>query len=201
MNHRQPISRRLFFALCLILASLFLLSGPAEARTIAGVTVPESVHLGKDSGTYILNGAGIRKKFFIKVYVGALYLQTRSHDVESILKMEGAKRVSMHFVHSKVSVEKIIDGWNKGFSANLTSEELASLQGQLARFNALFRTVRKGDVIHIDFIPGRGTEVWLNNIKMGTVPGVDFYRALLKVWLGSHPADKELKKALLGMEN
>lgn len=188
-------------ALALILSAQFFLSGSAQARTIADIKVPETVQLGKDSGTYILNGAGIRKKFFIKVYVGALYLKTRSHDVESILNMEGAKRVTMHFVHSKVSVEKIIHGWNKGFSANLTPKELLSLQGDLARFNALFRTAHKGDEIHVDFIPGRGTEVWLNDIKMGTIPGADFYRALLKVWLGSHPADKELKKALLGIEH
>jgi hypothetical protein len=33
---------------------------------------------------------------------------------------------------------------------------------------------------------------------LGTVQGEDFYRALLKVWLGDKPADKGLKKAWLG---
>ncbi len=187
--------------LCLILTAQLLLCEIVEAREIAGVEIPETVLLGKKSQKYTLNGAGIRKKFFIKVYVGALYLKEKSHDVESVLAMDGAKRVTMHFVHSKVSVEKIIDGWNKGFSANLTPKELLDIQGDLARFNALFRTVHKGDEIHIDFIPERGTEVWINDIKMGTIHGENFYRSLLKVWLGSHPADKNLKKALLGIEH
>jgi hypothetical protein len=33
---------------------------------------------------------------------------------------------------------------------------------------------------------------------MGTVEGNDFNRALLKIWLGSKPADGGLKKAWLG---
>jgi len=30
------------------------------------------------------------------------------------------------------------------------------------------------------------------------IPGADFYRALLKIWLGEPPVDAVLKKALLG---
>jgi long-chain acyl-CoA synthetase len=32
----------------------------------------------------------------------------------------------------------------------------------------------------------------------GTIPGEDFNRALLRIWLGELPADASLKKAMLG---
>ena len=34
----------------------------------------------------------------------------------------------------------------------------------------------------------------------GTIPGVDFQRALLAIWLGEHPADASLKRGLLGQD-
>jgi long-chain acyl-CoA synthetase len=32
----------------------------------------------------------------------------------------------------------------------------------------------------------------------GTIPGEEFNRALLRIWLGNQPADASLKKAMLG---
>jgi hypothetical protein len=34
--------------------------------------------------------------------------------------------------------------------------------------------------------------------KGRAIPGVDVYRALLRVWLGDHPGSSGLKRALLG---
>jgi len=56
--------------LILGLLVMFLVAQSVEAREIAGVTVPETVSIA--DRTLVLNGAGIRKKFFVKVYVGAL---------------------------------------------------------------------------------------------------------------------------------
>ena len=177
---------------------LFMNSEWALALDVAGVTVPDTVVTDTSEHELVLNGAGIRKKFFIKIYIGALYLPSKSNAVESILNMEGAKRVTMHFLHSKVSVEKIVEGWNSGFSGNLSPQELETLQDRLNQFNGLFRTVHKGDLIRLDFIPDQGTHVWINQENRGTIQGDDFYRALLNVWLGSKPADSGLKEAMLG---
>lgn len=61
-----------------IVVALALLLSPAMtlAKEVAGVTLPETITLG--SKPLVLNGAGIRSKFFIKVYVGALYLPARA---------------------------------------------------------------------------------------------------------------------------
>jgi hypothetical protein len=84
--------------------------------------------------------------------------------------------------------------------ANLTTEEMHSLQTTLDAFNTLFMTVHKGDVIRIDFIPGKGTEVRINNEWRGIVGDNTFFRALLKVWLGPEPVSSSLKDAMLGKD-
>lgn len=180
-----------------LLATTMLLAGaPARALEVAGVEVPETATV---SGAALeLNGAGIRKKFFVKVYVGALYLPRKMTSVEQILDAPGPNRVSMHFLYSKVSHEKLADGWNEGFEANQSEDTLATLKDRIDAFNALFPDVKKGDEITLDYSPDAGTSVGVNGKPAGTVPGADFNRAVLTIWLGKHPASKGLKKAMLG---
>ena len=167
----------------------------AASREVAGVLLPESVI--SESAPLVLNGAGLRKKFFIKVYVGALYLPAKHSTVNEILVDPGAKRIFMSFVR-EVSLEKLVDAWNEGFAGNNSTEEMKSLQDRINQFNSFFSTVHKGDEIRIDYLPGEGTQVRLNGTMKGSVPGEDFSRALLKIWLGSKPADANLKEAMLG---
>jgi len=166
------------------------------AREIAGVDVPETAAI--TNKVLVLNGAGIRKKLFIKVYVAGLYLTVKRTTASEILADPGAKRIVMSFLYKEVSAERLVEGWNVGFADNNTTEELKGLQDRIDQFNALFSTVRKGDTIQLDYMPNEGTQVWINDTMKGTVPGEDFYRALLKIWLGTEPADAGLKDAMLG---
>jgi hypothetical protein len=167
-----------------------------EAREIAGVAVPDSVTI--KNKVLVLNGAGIRKKLFVKVYVGALYLTVKRTTVGEILADRGAKRIVMSFLYKEVSAEKLVAGWNEGFDGNNTAAEVKELQDRIDQFNSFFITVRKGDEIRLDYMPQEGTQVWINETLKGTVPGEDFSQALLKIWLGSKPADAGLKDAMLG---
>jgi hypothetical protein len=104
----------------------------------------------------------------------------------------------MNFLYKEVEADKLVEGWNEGFAGNNTAEELKGLQDRINQFNALFTTVRKGDMIRLDYIPNEGTQVWFNDTEKGTVPGEDFSRALLKIWLGDKPADAGLRDDMLG---
>ncbi len=184
--------------------SLFILSMllviPVSAKELAGVVIPEQVTPEQGIDPLTLNGAGIRSKFFVKVYVGALYLPGKQTAVEKILAMPGAKRVSMHVLYDEVSKEKLVSGWNDGFENNNSSEELARLKERLNNFNDLFTTIKRGDLVNIDYLPGKGTRVQINNVSKGIIAGDDFYQAVLKVWLGEQPADSSLKQGMLGIE-
>ncbi|MBU1190793.1 MAG: chalcone isomerase family protein [Gammaproteobacteria bacterium] len=182
------------------LLTVLLLTGltPVQAREIAGITVPETVKLHSVDKTLTLNGAGVRRKFFMSIYVGALYLPSATQDAEKVLSMPGAKRLNMQFVYSEIRPEKLIPVWNKGFEDNLSPELLRTLRPRIANFNGLFPTLHKGDRVDIDIVPGVGTQVWINDSLKGKVSGDDFAKALLRIWLGEKPADTSLKRALLG---
>lgn len=182
----------------LICAALITAAFPVQALEVAGIMVPEDIRLHSDGAALTLNGAGIRRRFFVNVYVGALYLPRRADSLAAIETMPGAKRMAMHFVHSEVGADKLVQAWTEGFERNSTPEEFRALRARIANFNGLFPTLRKGDRVDVDFPAAGGVEVWINGTRRGRVQGEDFARALLRVWLGKHPADEGLKKGLLG---
>jgi len=182
-------------ALILIL-SLFLTT--SQAVEMAGVNLPEEILLPDEQSPLILNGVGIRKKFFFKIYLASLYLKERQSDPLQIIQLDEPKRMQMDMLYSKVEKEKFVEGWNEGFTANNSAEALAPLQARLSRFNDMFETLVEGDRVLLDYLPGTGTRVSIKGIEKGVIPGHDFNQALLKVWLGEVPVTSSLKKALLG---
>ena len=183
----------------IVLALVLMLSAtPAFAREVAGVTLPETITLG--ARPLVLNGAGIRSKFFVKVYVGALYLPARTRDAAAVLRNTGPVAMHMYFLYSEVTKKKLVDAWNEGFDDNLDAAERTRLGPRIERFNGLFRTVHKGDVIHLDYLPGTGTAVSIDNEKRGVIEGEDFMQAWLRIWLGRKPADSDLEQGLLGAD-
>ena len=180
--------------------SLIVMSFPATAYQVAGVEIPDTVSLANGGPELVLNGAGVREKLFLDIYIGALYLPAKTGEAQTILTGTGPANVLMHFLYKEVSKEKITGGWTDGLAANIPADEMAALQPRLDEFNTLFRTVHKGDRIRISYLPGTGTEVRINDEWRGTVEGESFFRALLSVWLGSHPVSKSLKKDMLGSD-
>jgi hypothetical protein len=183
----------------LIVMLVFILSVSAvSAREVAGIELPEQVTLETMEAPLLLNGAGIRKKFFFSIYLASLYLPSRTSEVGAIIGIDQASRVQMDMLYSEVAREKLVAAWNDGFEANHSPEELAPLKERVERFNSMFETLVAGDQVMIDYLPGTGTGVTINGTLRGVIPGHDFNQALLKIWLGESPVSKSLKKDLLG---
>lgn len=180
-----------------IFAILLALTFSAQALEIKGVKVDETVQVGGSS--LVLNGAGLRTKMMFKVYAGALYLAQKQTDAKAIINDHGNKRIAMHFLRD-VSSEQLLTGMNEGFADNNTPAELSSIDAQMKAFQKMMtsaKEVKEGDVILLDCTPA-GTEVSLNGRLLGKIEGEFFNQALLRVWLGDHAVDTNLKKALLG---
>ena len=182
----------------ILILVLLLYDVPVYALEIEGIEIAETITSADSNTTLLLNGAGLREKLYIDVYVGALYLPAKTTDARAILGGDGPGSVLMHILYKEISKQKMTDGWIDGLDANLSTDELQAIQPRLDAFNKLFTTTHKGDVLSITYTPGKGTEVHVNGEWRGAVEGNDFFRALLKIWLGPNPVDKSLKQDMLG---
>jgi len=175
---------------------LLLWALPASAIEVAGVKIADKARVG--SGELVLNGAGIRTRVIFKVYVGALYLSEKKTAVAEVLAQKGAKRVALTLLRD-LSAQQLNEAFEKGIHANNSTTEIEAMKPRIAALLSLFADGKEGDVILIDFLPESGTVVTLNGAPKGKpIPGADFYRALLRIWLGEKPVDEDLKNAMLG---
>ncbi|MCG8016922.1 MAG: chalcone isomerase family protein [Candidatus Thiodiazotropha sp. 'RUGA'] len=183
----------------LLLCWLVSLFSNVAAKQVAGINLDETMQRAEDGVTLELNGAGVREKFFFDIYVAALYLQKKSNQASVILNNEAAARVEIRMLYSEVKQEKFVQGWNDGFSANLDEPQFNQIVERLNQFNGWFETLTEGEMIELDYFPGKGTRVKIKGVEKGVIPGGDFFQALLSVWLGEKPVTKSLKKDLLGL--
>lgn len=194
---------RIVFAV-LALAS-FALGAPANAVEIEGVKIDDTAVLSRGGPELVLNGAGVRHKLaFIDVYIGSLYLAKKNSDNEAILADPGLKRVSMHILSNEVTASDLISSMNNALAANLVPHELALIEKRMRDLNTMMssiKAIKKGSVVLLDYIPEVGTRVTVNGEEKLTIPGEDFFRAMLNIWIGNKPVDGRLRDAMLGIKS
>jgi len=175
-----------------------LLAAPGlYAAEVAGVKIDE--HLKVGSNELVLNGAGLRSKLFIKVYVGALYVSQKATTSAALLDAASPRRMSLRLLRD-LDADTLYGALRDGLKDNNSEAELVALKTPTEQFAELMKKIgnaRSGDTVAIDFTPD-GVGVSLNGEARGKVVSTTFGRALLKVWLGENPVDASLKKALLG---
>lgn len=168
----------------------------AGALEIGGAVLPDTLTAGTEKLT--LNGAGLRKKFFVKVYAGGLYLTEPSGNADAVIAGDAPMAIRMHFIYDGVSSEKLVGAWNEGFAA-ATGGNTSPIQSGIDKFNSFFnREAKEGDFFDILYTPEQGVRVYRGDRLQGVIPGLDFKRALFGIWLGAEPADEGLKEGMLG---
>lgn len=171
----------------------------AVPATVDGIQVADTVQLG--STTLVLNGAGRRTRLFFNLYIAALYLPSHASDAAKVLAEAGPKRVSLTMLRH-LSADQLIAALREGIGHNSTPAEVAQMKEQIDALVATMAATNganQGDVLTIDFLPDGTTRVGHNGRASGKpIPGRNFQRALLKVWLGPNPVQVDLKKTLLG---
>jgi hypothetical protein len=173
-------------------------SSTAFALEVAGVPIETKTTV--EQKELSLNGAGLRTKYFFKVYVAALYVQEPSSSANQVIAEPGIKRMQLTLLRD-LSAQQLIEALQQGLEQNLSPAELTSLQPRLASFENVIGNLHdghKGDNLALDFLPGNGTQIRLNGATKGApISGNDFYRALLRIWLGDQPVQDSLKRELL----
>lgn len=177
------------------LVSLMFCSG-VSGKEIGAVLLPDTFQAGED--TLFLNGAGLRKRLFVKVYVGALYLRAATQDPRKIIEADEPMVVRIHIIYDGISSKDFIDALNQGFQ-NATGGDITPIREKIDQFTRLFRgDPKKNDLYDIVYLPGKGINVLLNSKPSGVVDGLTFKKAVFSIWLGEKPVDVGLKKGMLG---
>jgi hypothetical protein len=175
------------------------IAGEAVRTTeVAGVRLDVTSNV--DGVELVLNGAGLRQRFGLDVYVIGLYVSDKTASAQAALESQGPKRIALTFLR-EVSAQSLVDALYEGLRDNSNAVEFERLRVSAERLSAIMlplKLARKGDVVALDYLPDAGAQVLVNGRPVGRlVPDPEFYRALLKIWLGDSPVDAGLKRALL----
>lgn len=176
-----------------LLLSLLLASTPAFAGQLDGVTMPDTVTVGGQK--LVLNGLGLREKYWLNIYVGALYLPEKTTDPAKAISEDVPKRITMHFVFHHVSKSQLCDSYDESLDKQADKVKMKPLYDKMC---TMMHDVYSGDEVVIDYVPGTGTTFSIKGQKVGTIEGTDFMKSMWTVYVGPNPPTAALKKGLMG---
>jgi hypothetical protein len=184
-----------FVAISALVFSALMFAGSAQAAKVAGVTLDDSMTVGEQS--LALSGAGIRKKLFIKLYVGSLYT-VESGSAEDIVAGDAPMAIRLNLISNLLTRKKMVTALMDGFNKS-TGGDLAPVQAQIDQLvSVLPEKFESGTQMTLAYEPGVGTHLMDGDDSISVIEGLDFKQALFGIWLSDKPAQASLKKAMLG---
>jgi hypothetical protein len=182
--------------LLIVLLSLSLFSGSAFSVTISGVLLLPTFKAGEQP--LKLNGAGVRKKLFIKLYVAALYLQDKTHHSDTILDDDAPMAIRLSIVSSLINSKRMEKATREGFESS-THGNTQALSAEIEQFIDVFRKpIAEGDTYDLVYTPAKGTRIYKNEHMISSIKGILFKKALFGIWISDRPVQNSLKNAMLG---
>jgi hypothetical protein len=182
-----------------VLVVLAIVAG-AEARTIGGIEMEESMSL--DSKTLILNGAGIRSKLLMDMYVAGLYLHKKTSDYMKIIDQDEDMSIKIKITSNLITSDKFKEACEEGF-LRTTNGNTAPYRAKIdLAYTAFSQKFSVGDVYDISYIKGKGTQFSKNGKLITRVDGLDFKKVLFGIWIIDNPSHKceDLRQGMLGLK-
>jgi hypothetical protein len=187
--------------LLLLLPVFFLFPGfsaaPASARSVGGIEVPETL----DNGGVLLtlNGAGIRTKYFLDVYVGGLYLKETSTDAASIMEADEPMAIRLRIVTGLITNDRMQKSIEEGFQKS-TRGNTAEIREKIDTLIDVYdEQLNDEDVFELVYLPGQGLTVYKNGVYRAMIEcRLPFKRALFGIWISDRPVQTSLKNGMLG---
>jgi hypothetical protein len=170
-----------------------LCCGALQARELEGVTMPNTVTV--DGKELRLNGMGVGKKLFLKIYVVGFYVEKPTIDAQAAINTDEARRMELSMLRD-VSRDAFVKAVEQGMMRN-SGAAMPTLRARLDLLERSLPALRKADAVDFTYLPGMGTLMRCQGKEL-TIPGKDFADALFSVWLGPRASSPELRRQLLG---
>lgn len=206
-----PSSKKQIICICLLLCSavmpqVFAQSSTNAVRNTPAVTKTKAENFPKQvqvEGVKLsLNGLGTRYKAIFKVYDMGLYNTSKVATLQELIAAPGPKK--LHFVALRELPGTdlgmlFLRGMRENSSPELNTKYAASANRLVEIFSGKSKLV-PDESFSIEFVPGKGTTFYIMDKPQGAAIGdAEFFSMILRIWLGSAPADYKLKDALLSV--
>lgn len=182
----------------------FGLATVVQAKTVDGVNMPDTYKAGDNQ--LVLNGAGVRSKWFLSLYVGGLYLPKKTSDAQAVVDANEPQALVLHVISGMISVSMMQSGTMDDFK-RVTQGNTAPYKKEIDQFIGFFKAgINDGDIYEIVYLPNQGIEVYRTGADskqrklLGTITsgGLAFKKVLFGIWLSDRPAQEDLKEAMMG---
>lgn len=178
----------LFSAFVIILSAF---QANAHEEMSAASLFPKEISIDHEGKQYQLGLTGVstRKKFFVKVYNVASYLQKdalqKGDILNSIMQGNAAKQLTIRWVHNATS-NQVRAGYEESFKKVMGPSDDEALHGDLEKFLSFFNVdVSKGDEFILRWLPGGSVDVIIDGQKAGSIRNEAFAKKLWEIWFGN----------------
>lgn len=181
------------FILCFSVMSFSLYAENEIRDNSTGVAFPSEVNFEYNGKQYHLQATGTatRKKFFVKVYSIASYLEKGSENMnpnvlQDIMQSNKAKQLTLKWVH-EAGADKVRNGYQESFHKALSDAQYNQLINPIENFIQFFnQDVQKGAEHVLRWLPDGMVQVIINGNLVGRIQNQQFAQALWSIWFGEN---------------
>ena len=178
-----------------IFTTFFIFSIFLSSPSFGAVTPDQIKYQGS---TITKNGQGTRIIFFMKVYEGSLYLETKNSNAQEIITMDSPMAIRIDVTSEMVTAEAMKKALSEGLEKS-TGNNTDLINKEIIQLSSSFNSaVSSGDHYEFIYLPDLGTHVLKNSELVELIKGIEFKKAFFGIFLSDDPIQKNLKKAMLG---
>lgn len=148
-----------------------------------------------------VNGVGEFTELSQQVFIANLLTERPVTDAEELLSRDMAATMQLRVTAGRISQRRFVRYWLESITVNTSSSTLLAHNARFSRFSQLFKgALRRGDLMALAYTPGNGLIISLNDVELAHMRGPsvgDFFRVLLRSWIGEIPLSSDVRKGLL----
>lgn len=175
---------QLLLALCACLHAVSL-----PALEIAGVAVPEVVEGEGSQGRMTLAGHAEVHRRYLPFYGVTLHLPEMRPSKAVLVQGLARCRLSLYWFADGLSAEQVRRYFSERFEMATDEEALGRARPRIDQLLGALPGTTRGRAFVFDYDPDRGMQVEIDGERQLALPGVEFNRVLLSLWLGDAAED------------